>query len=54
MENVEEVLFVVFGVCVFYNFCLIVDEGIIEEFFDVESDDDYDDDDEFFFVVLRL
>ena len=34
------------GACVLHNFCLIVDEGTIEEFFDVESDDDHDDDDE--------
>ena len=46
MENVEEVSSVVSGACVLHNFCLIVDEGTIEEFFDVESDDDNDDDDD--------
>ena len=34
------------GTCVLHNFCLLVDEGTIEEFFDVESDDDHGDDDE--------
>ena len=33
MENVEEVPSVVSGACVLHNFCLIVDEGTIEEFF---------------------
>ena len=46
MENIEEVPSVVSGACVLHNFCLIVDEGTIEEFFDVESDDDHDDDDD--------
>ena len=46
IENVEEVPSVVSGACVLHNFCLIVDERTIEEFFDVESDDDDDDDDE--------
>ena len=46
VENVEEVPSVVSGACVFHNFCLIVDEGTIEEFFYVESDDDDDDDDD--------
>ena len=32
MENVEEVPSVVSGACVLHNFCLIVDEGTIEEF----------------------
>ena len=46
MENVEEVPSVGSGACALHNFCLIVDEGTIEEFFYAESDDDHDDDDE--------
>ena len=44
MENVQEVPSVVSAACVLHNFCLIADEGTIEDFFDVDSDDDDDND----------
>lgn len=52
MENVSEVPSVVSAACVLHNFCLIVDEGTIEDFFDVDSDDD-DDQCDFPFPIPR-
>ena len=37
MENVEDVPSLVSAACVLHNFCLIIDDGTIEDFFD---DDD--------------
>ena len=59
MENVQEVPSVISAACVLHNFCLIADEGSIEEFLDVDNgddddeDDDDDDDDECHFPVPR-
>ena len=52
MENVQEVPSVVSAACVLHNFCLIADEGAIEDFFDVDSDDD-DDECDFPFPIPR-
>ena len=47
MEAVEEILSVVSAGCVLHNFCLLADEGDIEQFFDDDSDgDDSDSDDQ--------
>ena len=53
MENVQEVPLVISAACVLHNFCLIADEGSIEEFLDVDNGDDDDDDDECHFPVPR-
>lgn len=46
MEAVEEIPSVVSAGCVLHNFCLLADEGDIEQFFDDDSDgDDSDSDD---------
>ena len=46
MEAVEEMPSVVSAGCVLHNFCLLADEGDIEQFFDDDSDgDDSDSDD---------
>ena len=39
--------------CVLHNFCLIADEGTIEDFFDVDSDDDDNDQCDFSFPLPR-
>ena len=44
MENVHEVPSVITAACVLHNFCLIADEGNIEEFFDLDDNGDGDDD----------
>ena len=47
MEAVEEIPSVVSAGCVLHNFCLLADEGDIEQFFDDDSDgDDSDSDDQ--------
>ena len=46
MENVEDVPSVVSAACDLHNFCLIIDDGTIEDFFDDDDDDDDYDDDE--------
>ena len=47
MEAVEEIPSVVSAGCVLHNFCLLADEGDIEQFFDDDSDgDDLDSDDQ--------
>lgn len=47
MEAVEEIPSVVSAGCVLHNFCLLADEGDIEQFFDHDSDgDDSDSDDQ--------
>ena len=47
MEAVEEMPSVVSAGCVLHNFCLLADEGDIEQFFDDDSDgDDSDSDDQ--------
>ena len=51
MENVEDVPSLVSAACVLHNFCLIIDDGTIEDFFD--DDDDDDDDDRIPFPVPR-
>ena len=54
MDNVQEVPSVISGACVLHNFCLIADEGNIEEFLDLDDNDDGDDDQsEFHFLVPR-
>ena len=53
MENVEDVPSVVSAACVLHNFCLIIDDGTIEDFFDDDDGDDNDDDDQFPFPVPR-
>ncbi|KAM7426577.1 hypothetical protein ABFA07_022155 [Porites harrisoni] len=40
MEAVEEIASVVSAGCVLHNFCLLADEGDIEQFFDDDSDGD--------------
>ena len=40
MENVHEVPSVISAACVLHNFCLIADEGSIEEFLDLDDDGD--------------
>ena len=50
MENVQEVPSVISAACVLHNFCLIADEGSIEQFLDLDNGDD---DDEFHFPVPR-
>ena len=46
MEAVEEMPSIVSAGCVLHNFCLLADEGDIEQFFDDDSDgDDSDSDD---------
>ena len=53
MENVQEVPSVISTACVLHNFCLIADEGSIEEFLDLDDNGDGDDDQsEFHFPVL--
>ena len=44
MENVQDVPSVVSAACVLHNFCLNVDEGTIENFFDADNDDGDNDD----------
>ena len=47
MEAMEEIPSVVSAGCVLHNFCLLADEGDIEQFFDDDSDgDDLDSDDQ--------
>ena len=46
MENVEDVPSVVSAACVLHNFCLLIDDGTIEDFFDDDDVDDDDDDDD--------
>ena len=47
MEAVEEIPSVVSAGCVLHNFCLLADEGDIEQFFDDDSDgDDLESDDQ--------
>ena len=47
MEAVEEIPSVVSAGCVLHNFCLLADEGDLEQFFDDDSDgDDSDSDDQ--------
>ena len=46
MENVEDVPSVVSAACVLHNFCLLIDDGTIEDFFDDDDDDDDDVDDD--------
>ena len=54
MDNVQEVPSVISAACVLHNFCLIADEGNIEEFLDLDDNDDGDDDQsEFHFPVPR-
>ena len=53
MENVEDVPSVVSAACVLHNFCLIIDDGTIEDFFDDDDGDDNDDDDQCPFPVPR-
>ena len=54
MDNVQEVPSVISAACVLRNFCLIADEGSIEEFLDLDDNDDGDDDQsEFHFPVPR-
>ena len=38
MENVEDVPSLVSAACVLHNFCLIIDDGTIEDFFDDDDD----------------
>ena len=52
IENVQEVPSVISAACVLHNFCLIADEGSIEEFLDLDNGA-ADDDDEFHFPVPR-
>ena len=40
MENVEDVPSEVSAACVLHNFCLIINDGTIEDFFDDNDDDD--------------
>ena len=42
IEAVEEISSVVSAGCVLHNFCLLADEGDIEQFFDDDSDDQPD------------
>ena len=51
MENVEDVPSVVSAACVLHNFCLIIDDGTIKDFFD--GDDDNDEEDQIPFPVPR-
>ena len=54
MENVEDIPSVVSAACVLHNFCLIIDDGTIEDFFDDDDgDDDNDDKDLIPFPVPR-
>ena len=54
MENVHEVPSVISAACVLHNFCLIADEGSIEEFLDLDDDGDGGvDQSEFHFPVPR-
>ena len=45
MDDVEDIPSVVSAACVLHNFCLIIDDGTIEDFFDDDDGDDNDDDD---------
>jgi len=42
MENVDEIPFLVRAACVLHNFCLLVDDGSIDEFLEDHDDDDGD------------
>lgn len=42
MENVDEIPFLVTAACVLHNFCLLVDDGGIDEFLEDNDDDDGD------------
>ena len=48
----EEMPSVVFAGCVLHNFCLLADEGDIEQFFDDDSDGDDSDSDFFKFLLI--
>ena len=53
-QDVQEVPSVISAACVLHNFCLIADEGSIEEFLDLDDNGDGDDDkSEFHFPVPR-